>query len=93
MSGDTDIYDDIYERSGGTTTQVSQGEINGNGAFFADFIDASSDGLKVFFRTDEPLVSGDTNGEYDFYERSGGTTKLVVGRGDTRPRRRSQSGP
>ena len=42
------------------------------------FAGASSDGSKVFFRTDEQLVSGDTDdASQDVYERSGGTTKLV----------------
>ncbi len=77
MSGDTDSGDDLYERSGGTTTQVSEGAINGNLAFEVCFFGASSDGLKVFFVTDEPLVSGDTDGYFDLYERSGGTTTQV----------------
>ena len=50
VSGDTDSAHDLYERSGGTTTLVSQGQINGNGAFDALFSGASSDGSKVFFR-------------------------------------------
>ena len=49
------------------------------------FDGASSDGSKVFFMTDEQLVSGDTDSDhdidnpndYDIYERSEGTTKLV----------------
>ena len=61
VSGDTDSDADVYERSGGTTTLVSQGQINGNGAFDAFFSGASSDGSKVFFDTDEQLVSGDTD--------------------------------
>ncbi len=77
VSGDTDSAYDIYERSGGTTTQVSQGQINGNGAFAAFFAGASSDGSKVFFDTDEQLVSGDTDSSIDVYERSGGTTTRV----------------
>ena len=77
VSGDTDSTADIYERSGGTTTQVSQGQINGNGAFESYFDGASSDGSKVFFTTDEPLVSDDTDVNTDVYERSGGTTTQV----------------
>jgi len=77
VSGDTDSSVDLYERSGGTTTQVSQGQVNGNGAFEASFADASGDGSKVFFTTDESLAGGDTNGAQDVYERSAGTTKLV----------------
>ena len=37
VSGDTDSSPDVYERSGGATTQISQGEVNGNGAFEAAF--------------------------------------------------------
>ena len=132
VSGDTDSDLDVYERSGGTTTLVSQGQINGNGAFGAGFAGASrdgskvffdayeqlverrhrqhlghlralrgdddarlpgpdqrqrrlraffsgasGDGSKVFFDTDEQLVSGDTDSNHDIYERSGGTTTLV----------------
>ena len=80
VSGDTDSSQDIYERSAGTTTQVSQGQINGNGAFDAVFERASSDGSRVFFTTFEKLVSGgvaDADSSRDIYERSGGTTSLV----------------
>ena len=77
VSGDTDTSYDIYERSGGTTTRVSQGELNGNGAFHANPVGFSSDGSKAFFTTSEPLVSGDTDSSQDVYERSGGTTTWV----------------
>ena len=77
VSADTDSTSDIYERSGVTTTQVSQGEVNGNGAFAASFDGASADGSKVFFHTNEQLVSGDTDSDLDLYERSGGTTIWV----------------
>ena len=60
------------------TTLVSQGQINGNGASFASFAGASSDGSEAFFSTDEPLVSGDTDAAGDIYERSGGMTTLVT---------------
>jgi hypothetical protein len=76
-STDTDSGGDVYERSGGTTTQVSQGAINGNGAYHANFVRATSDGSKVFFKTDEQLASTDTDSEIDLYERSGGTTTQV----------------
>ena len=77
VSGDTDVFEDIYERSGGITTQVSQGQIHGNGAFEATFKAASSDGSRVFFETAEKLVDGDTDDEIDLYERSGGTTRWI----------------
>ena len=78
VSGDTDSVLDLYERSGGTTTLVSQGQINGNGAFGAFFNGASSDGSKVFFTTNERLASSDTDSSQDIYERSGGTTTQVT---------------
>jgi hypothetical protein len=77
VSADTDSAVDLYERSGGTTTLVSVGEINGNGAFDANFNLASADGTRVFFTTNEQLTSNDTNSIIDIYERSGGTTTLV----------------
>ncbi len=77
VPGDTDSRFDVYERSGGTTTRVSRGQIKGNGPFDAFFADASSDGSRVFFFTDEKLVSGDTDAFGDVYERSGGTTTRV----------------
>ncbi len=92
MSGDTDSSPDVYERSGGATTQVSQGEVNGNGAFEAAFAGASDDGSKVLFTTDEPLASEDANGVQDVYERSAGTTKLVSVEG-VPPQTTIDSGP
>ena len=74
---DTDAIGDLYERTGGITTHLTVGAINGNGAFPALYSDASSDGTKVFFHTYEPLVAGDTDAAEDVYERSGGTTTLL----------------
>src|SRR5207244_1759683 len=61
VSADTDISRDVYQRSGGTTTWISAGAINGNGNFDAYFNGASDDGTHVFFSTDEPLASTDTD--------------------------------
>ena len=77
MSADTDARDDVYERSGGQTTLVSTGPAGGNGTNNAFFAGASADGGRVFFQTVEPLVSADTDTEFDVYERSGGQTTLV----------------
>ena len=41
------------------------------------YLGASSDGSKVFFSTDEPLVSTDTDSAHDLYERFGGAMTLV----------------
>ena len=77
VAGDTDSEADVYERSGGTTTRVSTGPAGGNGAFFVAFGGISDDGTRVFFETDERLVTGDTDAFYDVYERAGGATTLL----------------
>jgi hypothetical protein len=80
VSSDTDSAEDVYERSDGTTTLVSAGEINGNGLFrHAYFLDASTGGRRVFFTTKEALVPADTDEAYDVYERTRGTTTLHSG--------------
>jgi nicotinamidase-related amidase len=71
---DTDSQVDIYDRTGTTTTRVSQGAINGNGAFAPTFVGASSDGTKVFFTTVEKLADDDTDSVVDVYRRYSGTT-------------------
>jgi hypothetical protein len=77
LSGDTDSSTDVYDRSGGTTTLVSTGPAGGNGAFTPIYDGTSYSGDHVFFDTDESLVSGDTDSQFDTYDRSGGTTSLV----------------
>ena len=77
VSGDTDDYFDVYERSSGTTTLLSIGPGGGNGAYAGKFAGANSDGTHVFFRTQEPLTAGDTDDEWDLYERSSSSTALV----------------
>ena len=76
-AGDTDVFFDVYERSGGATTKVSTGSPGGNGATDAFFDGSSSDGTRVFFSTDEALEAADTDSSYDVYERSGGATTRV----------------
>jgi hypothetical protein len=70
----TDIFEDIYERSGGTTTLIS----TGSHAFNSFFEDASANGSRVVFSTLERLSPNDTDSAFDLYERSGGTTTLVT---------------
>jgi hypothetical protein len=78
LPGDTDVAEDIYERSGGQTRLLSAGEIGGNGDQDAEYRDASADGSRVFFVTPEKLVPGDMDGGIaDVYERSGGVTTKV----------------
>jgi hypothetical protein len=76
-SGDTDSRDDVYQRSGGVTSLLSTGSSGGNGDFDATFREASSSGSRVFFETEEPLVSADTDSTDDVYERFSGTTSRV----------------
>lgn len=83
VAGDTDTgcglsagpCNDVYDRAGGTTTQVSTGA---NGAFDAFFDGASGSGDHVFFHTAEPLAGGDTDIKRDVYDRSGGVTTRVT---------------
>ena len=74
VAGDTDTQNDVYERAGTTTMQVSTG---GNGPFDAFFDGASADGSHVFFHTAEPLAGGDSDINRDVYDRTGGTTVRV----------------
>jgi hypothetical protein len=59
------------------TTLLSTGPAGGNGAFNASFAASSADGTRVFFRTSEQLVSGDSDTTQDLYERFNGTTTLM----------------
>jgi hypothetical protein len=77
VAGDTDSGRDVYERTGGTTTQVSQGVTGGNGNANAFFSAASIEGSRVFFTTAESLVSEDTDVFRDIYLRHAGTTTLI----------------
>jgi hypothetical protein len=74
---DDDARFDVYSRSGGLTTRISTGSAGGNGAVDSLFRDASDDGGRVFFETDEALVGGDGDSRVDVYERSGSTTSLL----------------
>lgn len=76
-SGDGDTSQDVYTRSGGTTTLNSIGPAGGNGEFSAIFAGAADDGTKIFFTTAESLVAEDTDTSLDVYMRSGGQTTLV----------------
>jgi hypothetical protein len=80
-SSDTDSARDVYERFGGTTTEVSIGPTGGNSAVDSFYAGTSTDGTKVFFVSYDGLVSGDTDsGRKDVYERSGGVvTQLSTG--------------
>ena len=68
---------DVYERVGASTTLLSTGPITPSTPYFAGFLDASEDGLRVLFSTREALVGSDGDTRADVYERAGGTTTLV----------------
>jgi hypothetical protein len=72
---------DVYERSGGTTTRLSLGPAGGNGSltdgYDAFFVGASADGSRVFIETGEFLVSSDIDAQVDVYERAAGVTTLL----------------
>jgi hypothetical protein len=75
VAGDTDgVFQDVYDRSGGTTTLVSTGPVGGNGAFDASYGGLSADASHVFFMTKEALTTDDTDTSRDVFDRSGGTT-------------------
>ena len=76
VAGDTDSAEDIYQRSGGSTTLISTGP-SGNGTQNAIYDGTSTDGSRVFFRTRSSLVAADSDGSVDLYERAGGSTTLV----------------
>jgi hypothetical protein len=67
VSGDTDSADDIYERSGGNTTRLSDGTAGGNGPYNAFFDAANDSGRRVFLDTQEILLSSDTDSSIDVY--------------------------
>ena len=77
VTPDTDNSIDIYRRAGGATSRISVGQIHGNLGFGANFDGISEDGSRVFFATREKLVTADTDGADDVYERADGTTRLI----------------
>lgn len=79
VAADNDTALDIYEHSAPTTTLISTGQ-SGNGPTTSAFRDISTDGTRVIFATQDPLVPGDTDAVTDIYERHGGvTTQLSLG--------------
>jgi hypothetical protein len=76
---DTDGFQDIYDRTGGTTTLVSAGPGGLDGAVDASFGDATPDGSHIYFITKEKLTPDKTNTDQDIYDwnRSSGTITRV----------------
>src|SRR4051812_8725456 len=71
---------DVYERSAGDTTLVSQPEtgLADPNSHDVTFAGASADGSRVFLQTAQQLTTGDVDtARTDVYERTGGATTLV----------------
>ena len=80
VAADTDAVEDVYDRSGGTTTLVSTGP-QATTCFFgpstAYSYGISPDGTRILFTSSDKLVPEDVDCGDDVYERAGGTTTLV----------------
>jgi hypothetical protein len=77
---DTDAHEDVYVRSGGTTTLVSGGPLAGGlDSADASFEEVSGDGKRVYLVSTEPLVGADGDLHRDVYVWEAGTLKLVSG--------------
>ena len=76
--GDTNVQD-VYQRSGGTTTLISQPTgVPDTPAGSSNFRGASADGSRVFFETAQKMTLGDDDGGIqDVYERAGSTTTFI----------------
>jgi hypothetical protein len=79
---DIDGFEDVYQRDLGssTTTLISVAPGTGNGlnpAFFAG-VGGTAPDLRVFFTTDEQMVSADTDLAIDVYERQGSATTFLT---------------
>ena len=93
VASDTDNSIDVYERTNGTTTTLVSIGPNGGNADLQPRVPTlagiSADGLRVFFVTQDPLVSGDDDSCFgnqapctDVYERYNGTiTQISTGPG------------
>lgn len=77
VGADQDDARDVYDWFGGVPTLVSTGPAGGNDDRVATFAGAGSDTSRVYFETDESLVTADEDNANDVYERSGGTTALI----------------
>jgi hypothetical protein len=92
VAADTDAVQDVYVRSGGSTTElVSEGDSScagsncGNGASAAALQWVSSGGSLAVLSTAEPLTAADGDAKADVYARAlpGGPTTLVSVPGPT----------
>lgn len=75
-ANDGDVEFDIYQRSGGVYTAVSENQ-SPSLAGAAQWGGASADGTKVWFTAVDNLAAGDTDGLKDAYEWDGATFTVV----------------
>src|SRR4051812_24756393 len=81
VAADTDTADDIYDRSAGTTTLLSDRVQTGPDAEEAVFFEgASPDRTRLVFRTNEAILTQDGDPVSDLYQYSGGTTTMLSDR-------------
>jgi hypothetical protein len=90
VPGDTDQEEDIYVRAFDTglgeylTREISIGPTGGNNARAARFDGMSRDGSEVFFSTNEPMVTEDTDAADDLYLRNLEENRtILISRGDS----------
>ncbi len=78
-AADTDAALDLYEVGAGgpVLVSVNEGGAGGYGGALA-FNGASADGSHAFFTTYERLAPGDTDLDFDTYDRYGGHTSLIT---------------
>jgi hypothetical protein len=76
VAEDNNSVSDLYMRAGSQTALAAIGP-TGNSVPSAFLHGISADGSKMFFTTNQSLVSADTDGVSDLYERSGSVTTLV----------------
>ena len=86
VDADTDGAQDVYERTGGVTTLLSDRVQGGPDAEMpAGLAARSADGTRVLIRTPEPLVPEDGDSANDIYLRAAGTTTLLTDGPDDSP--------
>ena len=78
VAGDADGANDLYERSGDTTTLLSVGA-GGQDVSFPQFLAASTDASGVLFASSDKLTADDRDNYVDIFERVAGETRLVSG--------------
>jgi hypothetical protein len=80
LPADLDPAADIYEQAiaGGPPRLVSVGTVGGNGPAPARFNRVSSDGDRIFFTTNEPLLASDFDVDDDIYSRDLGAAETKL---------------